>query len=297
MFALAIAAAVAMYILMFCMADWRSSLDAVLHLPDILWVQAVVLSVFNYLLRFFRWHIFIGALGSNVPIYRGIIIYFSAFALTLTPGKVGETVRSVFLHSYGVGYTQSIGAFASERLMDLLAVSLLVLLGGLWFSEYENFIIGMIAIVIALFLLLRSRFLLLFAKRFEVRPVISHIAKILIGINFFISLRRLAVVLPLSLMAWAAQGIALYLIVRALGLELPIGLCVGVYCISVLLGAVSFIPGGLGVTELAIASLLVAVGLGESDAIVAALISRGLTLWLAVMVGVISLGLVSVRGR
>jgi len=64
---------------------------------------------------------------------------------------------------------------------------------------------------------------------------------------------------------------------------------IAIYCLSILAGAVSFIPGGLGATEAAIVLLLSAAGVGQSDAITASLVSRSLTLWLAVGVGAFSM--------
>lgn len=118
---LAIVVMVVMYVSMPTLADWEAFGAAVSALPGLLWVQVVVLSLLSYLLRFARWHHFIVALGHKVPILRNLEIYLAAFALTLTPGKAGETIRSVYLHPYGVSYPHSIGAFASERLLDLVA--------------------------------------------------------------------------------------------------------------------------------------------------------------------------------
>ena len=119
---LAIVLAMVLYVGMATLADWDAFGTAVAALPGMLWVQVVLLSLLSYLLRFVRWHRFIIALGHSVPVLRNLEIYLAAFALTLTPGKAGETVRSVYLYPYGVSYPQSIGAFVSERLLDLVAV-------------------------------------------------------------------------------------------------------------------------------------------------------------------------------
>ena len=62
------------------------------------------------------------------------------------------------------------------------------------------------------------------------------------------------IALPLSLMAWTAQGYGLYLIVSALGMDVSPVLIIGIYNISILAGAASFIPGGV---EAAISVLLI----------------------------------------
>ena len=99
---LSIVLAMVLYVGMATLADWDAFGTAVAALPGMLWVQVVLLSLLSYLLRFVRWHRFIIALGHSVPVLRNLEIYLAAFALTLTPGKAGETVRSVYLYPYGV---------------------------------------------------------------------------------------------------------------------------------------------------------------------------------------------------
>ena len=173
---------------------------------------------------------------------------WGAFALTLTPGKAGETVRSVYLYPYGVSYPKSIGAFIAERLLDLVAVGALASLAISMFPEHRLWLLGAIVCSVTVILLLRSRLLSLAVKRLAKGSLGSH----------------------------AAQGTSLYLIVEALGHDLPTVTVIGIYCVSILAGEASFIPGGLGATEAAIALLLSAAGVSQTDAITAAVISRGL---------------------
>jgi len=286
---LAIVVTVVLYVGMATLADRDALGSAVSVLPGVLWLQVVLLSLLSYLLRFVRWHRFIVALGHQVPIFRNLEIYLAAFALTLTPGKAGETVRSVYLYPYGVSYPQSIGAFISERLLDLVAVGALASLAVSMFPEQRLWLIGAIVCIVAAVLLSRSRLLALMGKRLARGSFGNHAAKGMLTIGFLLSGRRLAMAVPLSLMAWTAQGVSLYLIVYALGYDLSASTVVAIYCLSILAGAASFIPGGLGATEAAIVLLLSVTGVGQTDAIAASLISRSLTLWLAVGIGVVAM--------
>lgn len=153
---LAIVVTVVMYVGMATLADWEAFGAAVSALPGLLWAQVVALSLLSYLLRFARWHHFIVALGHKVPILRNLEIYLAAFALTLTPGKAGETIRSVYLHPYGVSYPHSIGAFVSERLLDLVAVGALASLAVSMFPEQRLWMFAAIACIVIVTLLLRS---------------------------------------------------------------------------------------------------------------------------------------------
>ena len=58
------------------------------------------LSLLNYLLRFWRWQRYIAAFGHVLPWRRHLLYYLAGFTLTVTPGKAGEEVRSLYLHQY-----------------------------------------------------------------------------------------------------------------------------------------------------------------------------------------------------
>lgn len=286
---LAIVATAVLYVGIATLADWEAFDAAVSAVPGALWVQLVALSLLSYLLRFARWHHFIRAMGGNVPILRNLEIYLAAFALTLTPGKAGETIRSVYLHPYGVSYPQSIGAFVSERLLDLVAVGALASLAISMFPEQRPWMLVAFASIVIVILLLRSRLISLIVMRASRSLVVGQATTLFATVRFLLSGRRFAVAAPLSLAAWAAQGSSLFLIVHALGYELAAGTVIWIYCLSILAGAASFIPGGLGATEAAIILLLSASGVDQSDAITASLFCRSLTLWLAVGVGAFSM--------
>ncbi|UMR32518.1 flippase-like domain-containing protein [Massilia sp. MB5] len=284
---LALVVMMVVYAGMATQADWAALGAAASALPAALWAQLALLSLLSYLLRFARWHRFIAALGHHVPGMRNLEIYLAAFALTLTPGKAGETIRSVYLHRYGVSYPHSIAAFVSERLLDLLAVGGMASLAITIFPEQQHWMLAAIACILISVFLLRSRLLALIGKRLARGA--APAAKAVATIRFLLSGRRLAVATALSLMAWAAQGISLYLIVHALGYQLPASTVIAIYCLSILAGAASFIPGGLGATEAAIVLLLSATGVSQADAIIASLINRSLTLWLAISIGVMAM--------
>ena len=174
---LAIVVTVVLYVGMATLADWDPFGTAVSALPGLLWAQVVVLSLLSYLLRFARWHHLIVALEHKVPILRNLEIYLAAFVLILTPGKAGETIRSVYLHTYGVSYPRSIGAFVSERLLNLVAVGALASLAVSMFPEQRLWMFAAIACIVIVILLLRSRLLSLIGRRAAGSSVVGHTVK------------------------------------------------------------------------------------------------------------------------
>ena len=58
--------------------------------------------------------------------------------------------------------------------------------------------------------------------------------------------------------------VALILIVNSMGLNIDTSLAIGIYCISILFGALSFVPGGIGTTEAAMTFMLINIGITQN---------------------------------
>jgi uncharacterized protein (TIRG00374 family) len=72
-----------------------------------------------------------------------------------------------------------------------------------------------------------------------------------------------------------------------LDFDLDVLQAIGIYGISMLAGAISFLPGGLGGAEAAMMALLTAGGATIATAALATVICRVVTLWFAVFIGVV----------
>jgi uncharacterized protein (TIRG00374 family) len=100
----------------------------------------------------------------------------------------------------------------------------------------------------------------------------------------------LAVSIVLSFLSWGLEGIAFGLCIRAIGFDgMTLGLAAAVYAIASVLGALTFLPGGIGLTEVSMTGLLVAAGMSGSDASAATLLIRIVTMWLGVALGWLAL--------
>jgi len=253
------------------------------------------LSLLNYALRFLRWHGYTRTLGASVPLGRHLLYYLAGFAFTVTPGKSGEAVRALYLRPHGLAYTQSLAVLLVERLLDILAVSLLALL---WLLHDRS--AGLLAALAVLALLGGAYWLAQpAAQRGLQRAAERRSGQLARGLSFLahsagdaarlLHPARLASGLALGLAAWAAEGYGLYLIASALGIPLDPAGAIGAYSLAVLAGAASINPGGLGGAEAAMTALLVHGGAQAATALAATLVCRLATLWFAVLLGVASL--------
>lgn len=275
--------------------DWGLIATAVKRLPLSLWGFILSLSLANYLTRFLRWKLYISQLHGDVviPAWTHLRIYFAGFALTTTPGKAGELVRSLYLVEHDIDLESSFSAFFVERTVDLLAILLLSLVCGFAIWEYGLAVLAVTVGGVLLFLLLLLQQKTLWNKlqraRFRPRRVsllLNKLAATLVFSRRLLSWRVFILGLLVGVFAWGAEGLALYYITQALKLNVGLLAAVGIYCVSVLFGALSFVPGGLGSTEAMMGALLIALGVNSSEALVVTLVCRVSTLWFAVMIGV-----------
>lgn len=259
------------------------------------WGLLLFCSFLSYIVRFVRWQGYIKLSDASIPLLRHFIYYLAGFALTTTPGKAGETIRSVLLRPHGVSYPSSLACFFTERFLDVMVVALLASLTVIAFKDYIWFV-TIATIVILLFLpLVRSPLIISilgFLKNKisnnKIKTSFAHLITLIDSAQMFLAWRLIGSGMLLGIIAWSIQGLAFYFIVTALNLEIGLLAAMGIYAISLLAGAVSFIPGGVGSTEVVMGLLLSALGADTSIAVSAPLISRLSTLWFAVLLGLLS---------
>jgi len=256
------------------------------------WVVILSLSLVNYGLRFVRWEIYLSRLNSRIPTLLSMAYYIGGFAFTTTPGKAGEAVRSLYLNRHGVAYVHSLAAFFTERFVDLVAMILLALVAALMFPTYQWPVLVITVLVIAVLPLIHAKLLhTLFERQLnklpseKLRSMGARLLDLLRSASTLLRSGLLYAGVALALIAWGAEGLAFHVILKALDVETSLGLAISIYSVSVLAGALSFIPGGLGSTEAVMVLLLKLVGADTSTAVAATLICRLATLWFAVIIG------------
>lgn len=259
------------------------------------WLLLLSCSFGSYLLRFVRWQYYLRRAGWRLPPHLHLAYYLAGFALTTSPGKAGETIRSVLLRPHGVPYATSLACFFSERLLDVVVVALLATLTTLAFTEQHSFIMIVFIVTLAVIPFVHSPLLLRLLHALQsrlqadrVKNLLSHLIQLLRDARNFLAWRPLYLGLLLGMAAWCLQGLAFYYLLRVMEVGASLPLAMGIYAISLLAGALSMIPGGLGATEAAMALLLSAAGANTQLAVIIPLISRLSTLWFAVGIGLMA---------
>ena len=116
------------------------------------------LSLVNYLMRAWRWYIYSQHLDIQVSRRRTGLYYFAGFAMTTTPGKLGEALRLWFLERcHGYRYERTAPLLLGDRMGDAVAIVLLCLAGISAFGAayVTGTLIAAGVLLVALLMLLR----------------------------------------------------------------------------------------------------------------------------------------------
>ncbi len=269
------------------------SLAPLTHSWDLV-VLAVLCSLLNYALRIIRWQRYLTRLQRPLPLGFTSLTYVAGFAFTVSPGKVGEMARARYYSRCGISVADVAGAFFIERLMDVIAMMVLATLIVSALPRF-NFVIVSAGLVVAVALvtlaLLPWRSV---ANTLQSRPRLPRVltrlavgaANALGAARSLLSPELLLAGFVSGLLAWGLEGIGLYALASIFpGPHMTATTAVGIYAAAVLLGALSFLPGGLGSTEAAMAALLAGQGYPVGNALVITIACRLVTLWFAVLIG------------
>jgi len=94
----------------------------------------------------------------------------------------------------------------------------------------------------------------------------------------------------LSIAYWIVIGTAAFFVVQGFGIStIELLSMISTYSSSLIVGALSFIPGGIGVAESSLIGLFSVQGIEFSEAIVLVVLIRLFTLWFSTIVGFIAL--------
>ena len=247
----------------------------------------------HYLLRALRWHLLVSAGGIGTRLSQNLRHYFGGFAMTATPGRVGEIVRLRWLkRETGLGYTRLLPVAFADRAIELAAI-VLVIGAALAVAGLGSAAAWWVVVVAALLVWVAFRPRLLEAGagvlwRLSGRRKTRLFAKLRSMTRGLAPFMQPAVAVPalvLGVVGWALEGAAFWVLLAWLGADVNFAAAVAIFLVAVLSGTLSGLPGGLGGTEATAVALLILKGVAPETAILATAIIRITTLWFAVGIG------------
>jgi uncharacterized membrane protein YbhN (UPF0104 family) len=255
------------------------------------------LSLVNYMLRAWRWYLYSQHLNIHISRRRTGLYYFAGFAMTTTPGKLGEALRLWFLERcHGYRYERTAPLLIGDRMGDAVAITLLCLAGISAFGAayVTGTLVATAALVGALLMLLRPhvplRVVLVIYGMVGRWPRLFGAARgVVRKTSRLLDPRIFVLTSVMGVIGWLCEALALHWLLIDLGADITLQQSIFVFAFGMLVGAVSMLPGGLGGTEATMFALLTLLNVPADTALAATMIIRLTTLWFAVGLGFIAL--------
>ncbi|MEO1679971.1 MAG: lysylphosphatidylglycerol synthase transmembrane domain-containing protein [Pseudomonadota bacterium] len=271
---------------------WEESLQHVTSLSLGQVALLLALSLVNYLARALRWHLFVRRLGLPTTLWQDMRHFLGGFAMTVTPGRVGELIRLRWLkRETGWSYSRTLTLPLADRASDLGSMG--IVLGLALLFSAASFAGALPVAIIALGAALAI-------TNPRVMEKLAHALWRLIGRwpRIFVRVRRAArslsayaspgmmtAALGLGTIGWLAEGYALWLLLGWMGADIGLWMAVAIFAFATLAGGLTGAPGGLGGAEAAMIALLKVQGVPLGIALPATAVIRLTTLWFAIGIG------------
>jgi len=243
-----------------------------------------------------KWHFLLKNSEVDVPLTKSIAVFFSGVAFEITPGQIGALIKSQILKtSYNIPRTKTVPIVIVEKVYDLIGAILASVI-GIIILGMEIYLIAIAISVLAFifFFMYHKPASELFFNRITKLKFFSKYIENISGfyetVQKSTNVRAATICILLALAYWFMVSAAAYYTLISFDVNILDYLKVlAIYSTSTLLGAISFIPAGIGITEGSIAGLFTLNGIDVSTALILAVTIRIFTLWYSVSVGFIAL--------
>ncbi len=251
----------------------------------------------SILIKSLRQMLFLRHLGIKIPLKQNTIIYLAGLSMLITPAGLGEMIKSHFLlNKYNQPVSKTIPLVLVERYHDALAILSILfifsIITGTTFLMIPILIIGTLLFVSLI--VIRSRKLFpMFQKVIRKVKIFQTLENHSIEFNkslvSFTSKKIFFSGWVVGMVAWSVDGLGIFLCFQAFELDFDFFISALLGLASILFGALTLIPGGVGVTEVSFVELLSHYGIESSVASALALFFRLLSVWFATCIGIVTL--------
>ncbi len=228
------------------------------------------------------------------------------FAIVAIPARIGELARPILITQKSrVKMSAAVGTIVVERIFDGVSILVITSFVPLFLTDLPAWLISSGLIFSLMTFILLSCMVFMIVKRNKAVSMFSHVTKLLPdryaqkadglihhfidGLQAITDLRQLVRISILSIMIWAADVAAFYLLFLACGLNLPIAAAVVVLVILIIGIAIPTAPGFIGNWHYACILGLGLFGISKTDALTYAVVSHFLSLMIIIIPGLIFL--------
>jgi uncharacterized protein (TIRG00374 family) len=281
--------AVVIYLLMCIYADFGELSRAMKNFRWTFLFALFALTTMNYLIRFLKWDFFLKQAGVYLNLRDNLFVFFSGLSMIITPGKVGEIWKGWLIKDInGAELSKTVPVVIVERITDVLGLAILSLFCILYYKEGIYLILALFLIFLGFLAAVKSKTIsnrIISMLEHKMEKYAENIKTMHKTFENIMELKGLIGMSFLSAFAWFFECIGMYLVILGFKECISITLATFIFSFASLAGAVSMIPGGLGVAEVTMSGLLQFFGLAPTTSVGVALIVRFGTLWYGAIMG------------
>ena len=286
------------YLILIFLSDFQKIINEIINLKVEYFLIFTGFWSLGVILRIIRWHIYMKKLDTRIPFKKNVLYYLSGYSMLLSPGRVGEIIRSPYIkRDYGIPISKTASLIFVERFYDFLSVISIITI-ALFFTDISKIVLvfplGILSVM--LFIILNKKLFIKFnnkMKKFKkiekmvpnledsYEVIFSLLKPKFFGISFF---------LTLSVVGF--ESIAAYFLLNSVNASIDFAILTVIFNTSSFLGAISFIPAGFGVMEGSLSGLLFLHGIPEHVGFSAAILLRIIATGFFSIIGIICLRIV-----
>jgi len=229
----------------------------------------------------------------SISFKTGILLYISGLSMIVTPGGSGELIKSYYLKkNFGYPLAKTFPVVIMERLLDLAGISGVLLIVGLLLDNY-NIILSMLILLSIVSLIFVSgkkeklfNFLLSILEKIPIlKKQSASFSESYQVFGELTSSKIMTKTLGLSFFVWMTDAIMIYFIFIGFNLNFDIIFSTFSMYSSLLLGVLTMVPAGVGVTEVSFVEILKGEGVDTAVSTSLVILFRLVTIWFLTALG------------
>ena len=247
---------------------WGDLLEALRHIIPAYLAVAVLICLFAWVLRGWRYHSILQSLGYLVPVMVSTACIFVSQTVNLiVPARLGDFARVFILkHEYNTTYSEGVSSIVVERVFDIFTVAILGAISVLFVLNAPSWFYTVIVLPLAAGVIFFI-FLLFIGKFSTQNKYIGIILTMLHEIRkASLSVKSILLLGGSSLLIWLLDVLVCFAVVLMFEQQIPFAVIVLAIVIGNLVKAVPITPGGIGTYEFALAATFLLVGVSPTIA-------------------------------
>lgn len=282
------------------LAPWGQIGELLEKVPAYIFLSLFGLSVLYYASKTVRFWYILRLLGIRASLKTVALLYISGQPFSILPA--GELYRTVLLKKYlGIRISQSSPSVTIQGLVEAIVLLSLSLVGAFLIGQ-NIFLVAAVGILLLLAVIALQRGWL--GKTYSLVDKLPYVSINQAKFQTFVESHRellapksLFILVMFSLIPVLSGVATLYLASKAIGFDIGLIPAMIGYSLPVILSGLSFLPGGLGVSEGGTIGMLQLFGATAAGAVTITLLVRMFTLVAGLLYGIVAQLILHAKGN